>query len=330
MKTQKRKLGHLSVCLNKDVQSGRPNGLGQYELVHNALPEIGRSDVNASTKFLGHDFSAPILIEAMTGGTSQAARINRNLAKAAEELGIGMGVGSQRAMIESPAVASTYEVRDAAPHIFLAGNIGAAQIREIGVGKIVRAVKRIKADALAVHLNPAQEVAQDGGHVVWEGVLESIQGLCAAVDFPVIAKEVGCGISGDVAIRLEHAGVAAIDVAGAGGTSWVKVDSLITGKPLDNFYGWGIKTAECLEQCLQRVKVPVIASGGIRSGIDAAKAIAMGASLAGIALPLLKPAAQSSASVKKALEHVIMELETSMFLVGARNIEQLRGKIAKA
>jgi len=330
MKTQKRKLGHLSVCLSRDVQSGRPNGLEEYELVHDALPEMGREDVNTSTSFLGHDFSAPIFIEAMTGGTSQASKINRNLAKAAEELGIGMGVGSQRAMIESPAVAPTYEVRNAAPHIFLAGNIGAAQINEIGVGKIITAVKRIKADALAVHLNPAQEVAQDGGHVKWTGVLESIQDLCAAVDFPVIAKEVGCGISGDVAVRLEKAGVAAIDVAGAGGTSWVKVDSIITGKPLDNFYDWGIATAECLEQCLQRVKVPVIASGGIRTGIDAAKALAMGASLAGIALPLLKPAARSSAAVKEALERIIMELETSMFLVSARNIEELRGKIAKS
>ncbi|MBN2330367.1 MAG: type 2 isopentenyl-diphosphate Delta-isomerase [Candidatus Aenigmarchaeota archaeon] len=330
MKTQKRKLGHLSVCLSRDVQSGRPNGLERYELVHDALPEMGREDVNTSTSFLGHDFSAPIFIEAMTGGTSQASKINRNLAKAAEELGIGMGMGSQRAMIEGPAVAPTYEVRKVAPHIFLAGNIGAAQITEIGVGKLVRAVKRIKADALAVHLNPAQEVAQDGGHVKWTGVLESIRDLCAAVDFPVIAKEVGCGISGDVAVRLEKAGVAAIDVAGAGGTSWVKVDSIITGKPLDNFYDWGIATAECLEQCLQRVKVPVIASGGIRTGIDAAKALAMGASLAGIALPLLKPAARSSAAVKEALERIIMELETSMFLVSARNIEELRGKIAKS
>lgn len=330
MKTQKRKLGHLSVCLSKDVQSGRPNGLEQYELVHDALPELDRDDVDASTTFLGHDFSAPLFIEAMTGGTSEASKINRNLAKAADELGIGMGVGSQRAMIEHPAVTGTYDVRNAAPHIFLAGNIGAAQIREIGVGKIAGAVRKIKADALAVHLNPAQEIAQDGGHVKWSGVLESIKDLCAAADFPVIVKEVGCGISGDVAVRLEKAGVAAIDVAGAGGTSWVKVDSIITGKPFDNFYDWGIKTAECLEQCLLRVKVPVIASGGIRTGVDAAKALAMGASLAGIGLPLLKPATRSSGAVKSALEHIIMELETSMFLVSARNIEELRGKISKS
>ena len=330
MKTQKRKKGHLSVCLSEDVQSGRPNGLERYELVHAALPEMSREDVDTSTTFLGKDLSAPIFIEAMTGGTSEASKINRNLAKAAEELGIGMGVGSQRAMIESPSLASTYDVRNVAPHIFLAGNIGAAQITEIGVGKLVKAVKRIKADALAVHLNPAQEIAQDGGHVKWSGVLDAIKDLCAAVEFPVIVKEVGCGISGDVAVRLESAGVAAVDVAGAGGTGWVKIDSLITGKPLDNFFGWGIPTAECLEQCLQRVKVPVIASGGIRTGVEAAKAIAMGVSLAGIALPLLKPATKSSAAVKSALEKIVMELETSMFLVSARNIEELRGKISKS
>jgi isopentenyl-diphosphate delta-isomerase len=330
MKTQKRKSGHLHVCLSKDIQFKRPSGLGQYELVHNALPELDREEIDTSTTFLGKDFSAPLLIEAMTGGTRVASKINKNLAKAAEELGIGMGVGSQRAMIESPAVTETYEVRDVAPRIFLAGNIGAVQIKEIGIGKIAGAVKKIGADALAVHLNPAQEIAQNGGHVKWSGVLESIKDLCATVPFPVIVKEVGCGISGDVAVRLEKAGADAIDVAGAGGTSWIKVDSMITGKPLDNFYEWGIPTAECLVQCLQRVKVPVIASGGIRNGIDAAKALSMGASLAGLALPLLKPATKSAEAVKSALEQIIMELKTSMFLASARNVEELHGNIARS
>jgi isopentenyl-diphosphate delta-isomerase len=330
MKTQKRKLDHLHVCLSSDVQSGRPNGLGEYELVHDALPEIDRDEVDTSTTFLGKEFSAPIFIEAMTGGTSEASKINKNLAKAAEQLGIGMGVGSQRAMIESPGTAPTYEVRDVAPGIFLAGNIGASQITEMGTAKIADAVERIKADALAVHLNPAQEIAQDGGHMKWAGVLGAIRQLCSDTKFPVIVKETGCGISGDVAVRLEKAGADAIDVAGAGGTSWVKVDSMITGKPLDDFFGWGIETAECLEQCLHRVKVPVIASGGIRNGIEAAKALAMGASLVGLALPLLKPATRSAGSVKEALEQIIMELETSMFLVSARNLGELQGKISKS
>ena len=329
MKTQKRKLDHLRVCLERDVQFRKPNGFEKYELAHNAIPEMNIDEVNISTKFLGHDFAAPVFIEAMTGGTIEASKINRNLAKAAQELGIGMGVGSQRAMIENPEVSESYNVRGTAPDIFLAGNIGAAQISEFGFDKIRDAVEKIGANALAVHLNPAQEVAQDGGHDKWSGVLASIKELKVKIKIPLIVKEVGCGISGEVAAKLQNAGADAIDVAGAGGTSWVKVDSLITGKPLDNFFDWGIPTAECLSQCVQRVKIPVIASGGIRNGVDAAKALAMGASLVGLAFPLLKPATRSADAVEKALSHVIMELKTAMFLVSARNVKELRGRIRK-
>jgi len=329
MKTQKRKLDHLHACLSKDVQFRRSNGLDRYELVHNALPEIDMEEIDMSTRFLGHDFDAPIFIEAMTGGTGEASKINRNLAKAAHGLGIGMGVGSQRAMIENPDAVASYEVRDAAPGIFLAGNIGGAQIRELDVKQIMDALEKIHADALAIHLNPAQEIAQDAGHEKWGGVLDAIKELRSRIKMPIIVKEVGCGISGDVALRLEKAGVDAIDVAGAGGTSWVKVDSLITGKPLDNFFEWGIPTAECLAQCLRCVKIPVIASGGIRNGIEAAKALAMGASLVGLALPLLRPATKSASAVKSALKHIIVELEISMFLVSAKNLDELHGKIAK-
>ena len=331
MKTQKRKLDHLKVCLERDVQSGKSNGFERYELIHDALPEMDHDldGIDTRTRFLGKDFSAPIFIEAMTGGTSEATKVNRNLAHAAQRLGLGMGVGSQRAMIENPDVADSYDVRGVAPGIFLAGNIGAAQIRELGVGRIMGAVKRIKADALAIHLNPAQELAQHGGHIRWGGVLDAIKELRSEVKTPLIVKEVGCGISGDVASRLERAGIDAIDVAGAGGTSWVKVDSLITGKPLGNLFGWGMPTAECLAQCVKRVKIPVIASGGIRNGVEAAKAIAMGASLIGLALPLLKPATRSAEAVESVLKQMIMELKTVMFLVAASDLEGLRGKITK-
>ena len=329
MKTQKRKLDHLETCLNNDVESGRPNGFERYELMHNALPEMNADEADCSTRFLGKDFSAPLSIEPMTGGTVEALRINRNLAKAAQALGIGMGLGSQRAMIENPALAPTYQVRDVAPRIFLAGNIGAAQISELGLERIRAAVQAVNVDALVIHLNAAQEIAQDDGHKSWNGALDAIRTLKAGLRMPVIAKEVGCGISGEVAQRLQHAGVDAIDVAGAGGTSWVKVDSLITGKPMGNFFGWGIPTAQCLEQCMGKVRIPVIASGGIRNGVEAAKAIAMGASLVGLALPLLKAAAKSEDAVSRCLGQVIMELKVAMFLVGARNLRELRGKAVK-
>ena len=327
MKTQKRKLDHLQVCLTKDVGFRKTSGFEKYELVNNALPEMNLDDVDTSGRFLSKPFSAPVFIEAMTGGTALAGKINRNLAKAARDLGLGMGVGSQRAMIEDPRLAGTYRVRDVAPDIFLAGNIGATQIREFGVQKIVEAVERIGADALAIHLNAAQEIAQDDGHVDWKGVLESIKSLRSGTRIPIIVKEVGCGISGEVAVSLEKAGVSAIDVAGAGGTSWIKVDSLITRKPLENLFDWGIPTAVSLEQCARSVRIPLIASGGIRSGVESAKALAMGASLAGMALPLLKPATKSGEAVKAVLEKHIGELEKSMFLVGARNLNELKGKV---
>ena len=329
MKTQKRKLDHIRVCLEKDVQFRKGNGFADYELRHNALPEMDFSDVDTRMKFLGREFKAPIFIEAMTGGTSEAEKINRNLAKAAEALGIGMGLGSQRAMIEDPSLTRTYSVRDVAPSILLLGNIGASQILQTDAVKIKEALVATRADGLAVHLNAAQEIAQDSGEEKWKGVLESIRVLSSGLGVPVVVKEVGNGIGGDVAKRLEKAGVAAIDVAGAGGTSWVKVDALITGKSMESFSEWGIPTAQCLEECVRSVKVPVIASGGIRNGVDVAKAISMGAFMAGMALPLLRPATVSAEAVKARLEKTIEELRVAMFLSGSRNLAELRGKAFK-
>jgi isopentenyl-diphosphate delta-isomerase len=329
MSTEKRKTDHIKICLTEDVEFFKSNGFGNYQFRHNALPEIDWDDIDISSRFLGRKFRVPLLIEAMTGGTRKAEKINRNLAKAAQELGIGMGVGSQRAMIERPGLSDTFRVRDVAPDIFLVGNIGASHLLLYGPARLRRALDEIKADALAVHLNPAQEIAQNGGHKKWKGILAKIKGVCSEIDRPVIVKEVGCGISGEVAKKLERAGVDAIDVAGAGGTSWVKVDSIIGGKPFDIFFEWGIPTAESLEQCLGSVKVPVIASGGIRNGIEAAKALSMGASLAGMALPLLKPATKSHDAVKHVLEKVILELKTTMLLTSSKNLSELRGKAVK-
>lgn len=322
--TKSRKDDHIRICMDEDVEFRKANGFEHAELEHRALPEISRDEIDLSTRFLGKKFSSPLFIEAITGGTKTGERINRNLAKAAEALGIGMGVGSQRAMLEDAKLARTYRVRDVAPAIFLLGNIGAAQVREYDVEKIMSLVDAIKADGLAVHLNAAQELAQKEGDKSWKGIFNDIRFLCKKARFPVIAKETGCGISGKLSRELVAAGVKAIDVAGAGGTSWVKVDSHRTDEDVSHLEEWGIPTAEALKDVARSVKVPIIASGGIRNGVEVAKALAMGASLAGMALPLLKPATESWHAVKAHLEKIISQLEDAMFLVGARNVKELQ------
>ncbi|RLJ09456.1 MAG: type 2 isopentenyl-diphosphate Delta-isomerase [Candidatus Aenigmatarchaeota archaeon] len=324
--TEKRKTEHIRICLEKDVEFEKGNGFECYDFFrHKALPEIDFEEIDISTKFLGKEFSAPLFVEAMTGGTKLAEKINKNLAKACEDLGIGMGVGSQRAALEDPELAYTYQVRDVAPNIFLAGNIGAVQLLEYDIDVIKKTVDMIDADALAIHLNPAQEAVQPEGDKNWKGVFEKIKDVCLHLKAPVIVKETGCGITGEVAKRLESFGVSAIDVAGAGGSSWIKIE-VYRGSPwAKNLSEWGIPTAFCLESCIKAgVKVPVIASGGMRTGIDCAKALCMGASLVGMALPLLKPAMESSNAVKEKLETVIMELKTVMFLLGVKNLKELR------
>jgi isopentenyl-diphosphate delta-isomerase len=321
METKTRKQDHIRICLEKDVQYRKSNGFDRYEFEHNALHEIDFEKIDTSVEFMGKKFSAPILIEAMTGGIPESEKINKNLAKAAQDLGLGMGVGSQRAALETPELSYTYKVRDVAPDIFLLGNIGAVQLQE-HKGEARKLMDMIGADALAVHLNPAQEMAQSEGNRNFENVLSNINDIVVK-GIPVIVKEVGCGISGTVARKLALAGVAAIDVAGAGGTSWVKVDYHRGETSMKNFLEWGMPTAECLEQC-RDVEVPLIASGGIRTGMDIAKAIAMGASLAGMALPLLKPASKSPEAVKEHLRGIINELRITMLLVGAKNIGELR------
>ena len=322
--TKSRKDDHIRICLEKPVEFVKSNGFEHVELEHKALPEIDRDDINLETKFLGKRFAYPLFIEAMTGGTKKGEKINNNLAKAAEALGIGMGVGSQRAMLEHPEAKRTYFVRDVAPSIFLLGNIGAAQLREYDIERILSLVDSIGADGLAVHLNVAQELAQQEGDKSWKGIYKDIGYLCKEAKFPVVTKETGCGISGKLSKELAKAGVKAIDVAGAGGTSWVKVDAYRTKEDLSHLEEWGIPTAEALKDVVKSARIPVIASGGIRTGTEVAKAIAMGASLAGMALPLLRPATESWESVRKHLEKIISQLKDAMFLVGAKNLKELR------
>jgi len=299
------------------------------DLSYRALPELDKKDIRIATEFLGVKFKAPIMIEAITGGVEESKKINKDLAKACEEIGIGMGLGSQRAMIENPSLKKTYFVRDVAPNIFLAGNIGVTELGKYSVGKIEHAIEDIKADALAIHINAAQAVMQPEKETDFRGRLKEIRKITKQFRKPVYVKEVGHGIGFETARELAKTGIKAIDVAGAGGTSWTAIDSLRGNKRLgETFWDFGIPTAESIMQCRKAFKGKIIASGGIRNGLDCAKAIAIGADLCGLALPTLKAQQKGGyKEVKKLLERIIDELRIAMFLTGAKELKQLKDKI---
>jgi isopentenyl-diphosphate delta-isomerase len=334
-KTQERKNDHLDICLRENVQARKiTTGFEDLHLVHNALPEINLKDIDTSTTVFNHRFTAPIIVEAMTGGTSYTIKINVALARAVQELGLGMGVGSQRVALENPDVETSFKiVRKEAPEAFVIANLGAVQLTQgYGVKEAKKAVQMLKADALAIHLNPLQEAIQFEGETSYTGVTKAIQKIAKGLKVPVLVKETGCGIASPEAEQLESIGVAGIDVAGAGGTSWAAVE-YFRAKDRDDeyhqqlgeaFWDWGISTAASLIEVVQKVRIPVIASGGIRSGIDAAKALAVGSSLVGMAYPVLEPAVHGSEEVKKKLRVIIGELRNAMFLVGASSLAELK------
>ncbi|MEW6329170.1 MAG: type 2 isopentenyl-diphosphate Delta-isomerase [Candidatus Micrarchaeota archaeon] len=324
--TEKRKLSHVEICAAKDVEArGKKAGFSDVELVHNALPECDLEKINISCALFGKKMAAPFIIEAITGGYPEAEKINKELAKAAEATGVAMGLGSQRAMIENQKLSGTYNVRDVAPSIVLLGNIGLVQLKEYSVKQICEALAAVNADALAVHLNALQEAVQPEGNRNFEGCLEALAKLCKEVGGPIIAKETGAGISRDAAVRLERAGVKAIDVGGAGGTSWSGVEFYRGSENAETFWDWGIPTVCSLIEARGAVRVPIIASGGVRSGVDVAKSLALGASYAGAALPFLKLVKKGGAkSVIAEIEKWKLDLKTAMFLAGARNLDELR------
>ncbi|MEM2959970.1 MAG: type 2 isopentenyl-diphosphate Delta-isomerase [Candidatus Bathyarchaeia archaeon] len=330
-----RKDEHIRICLEKDVEAKKiSSGFEDVFLIHKALPEINLRDVKTETVFLNHKFSAPIIVEGMTGGTNRAMKINAAIAQTVEDLGLGMGVGSQRAALENPSLVRTYKiVRDKAPSAFIISNVGGPQIAlEYDVKKIRWAVEMIEADALAIHLNPLQEAVQPEGETVYAGIIDKIRKIVDDLDVPVIVKETGGGISAEVAKDLEEAGVACIDIAGAGGTSWAAVEYYRAVKRCDAIgrdlglmlWDWGIPTVVSLVEVVQSVNLPIIASGGLRSGLDIAKSIALGASLAGIARPILISASKSYEETKKILCTFINQLKNIMFLTGVISIEHLR------
>jgi len=333
-KIQNRKKEGLMIALKEGVQSRSSSTLLEcVHLVHNALPELDLDEINTSTSFLGFELAAPILIDSMTGGTPAATRINGRLAQAAHEFGLGMGVGSQRAGLGSSLMAETYRiVRKKAPNAFIYANIGGAQLAEgLSIEDVKRIIEMIHADALAIHLNPLQEVIQPEGEPKFRGVLDRVKELSQRLHIPVIVKEVGAGISAEVAARLEKSGVSAINIAGLGGTSWAGVEQIrAEGKRVrakarlgDLLWDWGIPTAASLIGTKRAVKIPIISSGGLRSGVDVAKCIAIGASVAGLAHPMLKHAAESYASLTHFIEETIQQIRATMFLVGAKDTQDL-------
>ncbi|HEY58532.1 MAG TPA: type 2 isopentenyl-diphosphate Delta-isomerase [Anaerolineae bacterium] len=326
-----RKADHIRINLEEDVRSRLTTGLERYRFIHQALPELDLEEVDTGVTVFGKRLRAPLLISSMTGGTTEAGVINRRLALAAQETGIAMAVGSQRAALEHPELASTFQVRRYAPDILLFANLGAVQLNYgYTVDHCRRAVEMIEADAFILHLNPLQEAVQPEGDTRFSGLVRKIEAVCRALPVPVVVKEVGWGISERAARMLAEAGVAAIDVAGAGGTSWSQVEmhravNDFQARLAAAFVDWGIPTAESIRFVRQTApEMLVFASGGLRNGVDVAKAIALGATLTGMAGALLQAAAQSTETTVETLRLIQRQLQVTMFAVGARDITALQ------
>ena len=331
MSTVQRKAEHIRICLESDVQFQQGSGFDRYQFTHNCLPELDYQNIDLTTKLLGKQLGAPILVSSMTGGTTQAKEINYRLAEVAQEYKLAMGVGSQRVAIEQPQVADTFQVRQIAPDILLLANLGAVQLNyKYGIDECWRAVELLGADALILHLNPLQECIQPQGDTNFKGLLDRIATVCARLPVPVIIKEVGNGISASTAQQLIAAGVSGIDVAGAGGTSWAKVESeraqtVLQRRLGETFADWGIPTTTCITAIRQIAPtLPLIASGGVRNGLDIAKAIALGADVAGLALPFLQAADSSTAAVAELVQILMAEIQTVLFCTGNASLSALQ------
>jgi isopentenyl-diphosphate delta-isomerase len=334
--TSRRKIEQLQICAEKGVEVGA-NCFADVKLVNVALPEIDKDEIELKTEFLGFSFNYPIMIASMTGGHPATKRINEVLAEAAETLGVGMGVGSQRAALESTEQADSFRVvRDVAPDSFIYANIGAPQLKEYGIEGVERVIEMICADAIAIHLNFLQEAIQPEGNVDARGCLDAIKEVCEAIKKPVIVKETGAGISYAMAKKLNEVGVSAIDVGGLGGTSLAaaeiyraKAEGDALGEHLGHLFSWdwGITTVESIVECSALpFPIPVIATGGIRNGIDVAKSMALGADMCSAALPFLKPAMENESADKviEKIKEMGEELKVAMFLTGCKTVDALK------
>ncbi len=334
--TSSRKRDHVELTVKKDVAfRTKTAGFEEWEFVHNALPEINLSDVDTSTTFLGKKISFPLMISCMTGGYDEAEKINRQLAEVCEEFRLAMGVGSQRQAMEDSTYHKSFSVaRKVAQSIPLVGNIGAPEVAMLkDISPILKLAELIQADAFAVHLNPLQEFLQPEGNTNFRGVLNGIEKLVKGLSIPVIVKEIGAGISSDVAERLANVGVRYVDVAGAGGTSWAGVEILRRKKneqvEWNPFWDWGIRTTDALQEVVQLKNIfpelTVVSSGGITNGLDCAKSIALGADMAASARPMLKALMNGGKKeLRKKIEQWMLECKGAMFLVGVSSVKTLQ------
>ena len=337
LKIEKRKGEHIDIILHKDVSHGKKTtsledvlieGFEDIELNYSALPEISLEEVDVATEFLGKKFSAPLIVSGMVGGIERARQINKNIAKAVQEVGIGMGIGSQRPMLKNPEVKDTYFVRDVAPDVFLAGNIGVSQLKNYDISVIEKMLEDIQADALSIHINAAQEAVQLEGDTDFTVCLDAIDIVSRELSKPVYVKEVGHGFSYDVAKRLAKTNIKAIDVHGVGGTSWTAVESL-RGNPEigKTFWNFGIPTAVSIHACRKAFKGKIIASGGIRNWLDVVKSLVLGADMAGFAAPAIKADnVGGEKEVEKFLNRMIKETKIACYLLGCTNIKELKKK----
>jgi len=325
-----RKKDHLALCAGDNVSFREKTTLfEQIELVHNALPELHADAVDSSVELLGKRLSAPIVVAAMTGGTDEAAQINQDLARAADTLGLGFGLGSQRAMFVRPHTAWTFKVREHAPNVLLLGNLGVVQARQMTTEQIATLCRETGSDALCIHLNPAMEIVQPGGDRDFSGGLDTIRRLVEELHIPIVVKETGCGLSRGVATLVRAAGVQHVDVSGSGGTSWVAVEAHravdeTERQMADELWDWGIPTAASLVQ-LQGLGLNIIATGGVRSGTDIAKAVALGAVAGGLAAPVLKAHRAGGYDGALAfLRRLIHTVRSIMLLTGSRTVADLQ------
>ncbi len=332
-----RKSDHISINLEKNVSSMLSNGFEAYRFLHSALPEIDLAKTDTSQQLFGKTVAFPLLISSMTGGTDRAAEINCRLATAAEKFGLAMGLGSQRAAIENPKLAPSFQVRKYAPSILLFANLGAVQFNYgYGIRECIQAVEMIDANGLILHLNPLQEAIQKSGDTNFEGLLPKIEKIARDLPVPLIVKEVGWGISAILAKKLMDAGVSAVDVSGAGGTSWSQVERYRLTEDYEirvaeSFLDWGLPTSKVLTEIVEKhLDLNVFASGGLRSGLDLAKAIALGADLAGMAGAILKRAAMSSEQLEEELAVISRIFRIAMFATGSINLVDFKNhKIEK-
>lgn len=335
---EKRKQRHIRISLEEDVEADIGTGFEDIRLIHRALPEIDLEEVATNTILFGKKLSAPLIISAITGGTKEAKVINEILAKVAENTGIGISVGSQRIAVQQPETEPTFRiVREKAPTAFLMSNIGCPQLSlGWGVNEAQHCVDMINADALAIHMNPTQEAVQVDGDTSFKNILSKISELSGKLSVPIVMKETGCGVSFEDAMEIERAGAKGVEVAGAGGTSWSAVEYHIArevGKQSQQYLGqafwnWGIPTAISVVEVSETTDLKIIASGGIRTGVELVKAIILGADAVGIAKPFLKKAMDSPEALETYVNDIIREFKVAMFLVGAKNLDELRQKPA--